>query len=553
MMQVIGISCTKDAIYTSDGKVFSEGKPLTNLLDCYSFQQLVSLDLDADLARIVRQFGITKQEAITLLDKEKLYISGTDIKLTYFRGRYVAIDRGRGSAQETVEIYNTQSFVDAVKHKNENAASHHLMRAIQAKDIGIMVLKAYRNLRLPHHKLTTPIATFLKAMPLDIPIDIDTPGMAQDLAYQAVRHNWSEIYKIGYFEHTWDMDITLAYSSELADLVDTRRGKWVESASIPDGAVYGFASGMLHIDSKADFHPFLVNEQCQDEDGNDASITYAPRSSYPTTLPLNEIFFLRRYNLGRLDIDQGIWFVPPIRMQHYHPLKGVIHWLQAKRNESTGLQREVVKRIQNSIWGRTGQIKYDRRTGQARPGELANFVYHSVVESNIRLKLAAMILDNKLQDHVLRIAVDGCIVSKYPKKLDAGNNMGQWKIKPGKALIATGGAAVHESRPYSEKDYALNFNPFYQYFLDNPGATSYPMYSIGVVTLASAIKYDRLHMLGEYEDRSRQIPLGKLRTKRLWPYLPQNGQELLSRVYDSYAAPYNTKFEIMKGEENVKS
>lgn len=547
-MAVIGISCTPSAIIASDGNVYDRGAPLSALLDHYSGQQLISLDLDADLARIVKQFDITKQEAIKLLDKEKLYIEGTDIKITYFRGRYVAIDRGRGENQETVEIYNTQSFTDAVKHKNRSDYNHHLQRAIQAQITGMEVLTAYRNLRLPHNKLTTPISTFLKAMPLDIPIDIDTPAMAQDLAYQAVRHNWAEIYKVGYFPESWDMDINLAYSSELANLVDTRRGKFVESNTIPDGAVYGFAQGMLGINKKVDFHPFLINEQYTDEYGEEGSITYAPRSEYPTTLPINEIYFLDKYKLGKFDISQGIWFILPTQQSHYHPLKGVINWLQGKRNNSAGLQREIVKRIQNSIWGRTGQIVHDRRNGSKKPGALANFIYHSVVESNIRLKLASMILDNNLQNNVLRVAVDGCIVNRMPKTVDIGDNMGQWKIKPGKALIATGGAAVHESRPYSNKDYALNFQPFYQYFQDNPDATSYPMQSIGVVTLASAIAYDRFNMLGEYEDRSRQIPLGKLRTKRLWPDLPRNGKELLTKVYDSYAAPYNEKFEIMKGK-----
>jgi len=185
-----------------------------------------------------------------------------------------------------------------------------------------------------------------------------------------------------------------AYPYQLSQLADIRSGVWIHSNQYELDAYYGYAYGMVTINS--DFSPIIFPKS------NEQSFT--PKGSWERCCTKEQIDYLYWYKRGTFEVYNGWWWYPDKIVQ---PLKGVMEWLYSKKEQATGIDKMVIKRIMAGTWGRTLQI-----TQKGEPGDFFNPCWGAEVESRTALEVARFVIDNKLEDNLLSIAVDGVLTSK---------------------------------------------------------------------------------------------------------------------------------------------
>lgn len=304
-----------------------------------------------------------------------------------------------------------------------------------------------------------------------------------------------------------------AYGSQLAKLLDIRRGTWIQDTTMPKEAVYGFAEGILNV--TAPFHPFIVKAS--------EEYTYTPIGSRIDQLTKEQIDLLHKHNLGTFQIQRGYWWIPSETKPRYEPLRGIITHLHKIRSESDGLKKAILRQMIAGIWGRMVEI---RKSGL---GKLFNPVWGSLVENNIKCQVCDTCLSAGIMP--LLVAVDGVITDK-PLPVQDSLAMGGWRLShKGKCIIASSGVVGFEGKEGAE-EFALKFEWLYDQLKQHPEQSEYTMTKYSPMTLAKAIQSNNFDKLGELKDSNRTIIIGK-DYKRLWKSYPKNGGELMANRYES--------------------
>jgi len=505
-------------IYCNDGRVIT--KPdvgnggeylLTWLLNDKPKENKLFYDLDACVASLL-QLCVGEGAMRELYEKERTFVSG-GIKITYFPTRFFALD-GRNSF---VNFGNMIRYKSDTHYSPADTVEDKINKAKEAETIARSASDILGQLGLDRQRIISPVGALLDKFiwSLRPPTVDDIPEEAGELAYETVKGNWLEGYKIGSWEEAWDYDLNSAYGSVLACLVDTRpsHGKWVKSNEPPKNAFYGFAEGMLEV--TAPFHPFIVKQ--------DEEFTYTPIGSHLDTLPKNMIDLLYKHKLGTIDIKKGWWWVPTDGKPLYEPLKGVITHLQKIRSESDGLKKAILRQMIAGIWGRMLEIRKEKM------GDLFNPVWGSIVENEIKCQVTDTCLSNNITP--LLVAVDGVITDK-PLPIESSLEMGKWRLShKGKCIIVSSGVVGFEGKQGAE-EFALSYEWLHDQLTSNPKKSEYVMEKYSPLTLAKAIQTDHLDKLGELQEAHRVIRIGK-DYKRLWNKYPEHGGDILRNKYES--------------------
>lgn len=472
----------------------------------------VFYDLDMAVAALLRYAGATQEQGKRLLDTHKLHIA--PYTFSYYPGKLFSIDQGYGRGHPYNNFYNARQFTD-VHHQESTNTEELISKAKEAEEIAKQVLDAYRELGIHSDSLTSPIAAFDKSgMMPNTPTMDDIPQEAHELAYSCVKGNWLECYQLGYFPKTYDYDINSAYASELARLLDVRRGRWTQDYE--NGAVYSFIKGTLRTNTP--FHPFLVSS---------GEMSYTPTGEWETVLTLQEIRFLERYKLGSFERKEG-WYWIPNNQPGYEPYKGIVTYLWKKRQETQSqMTSSIVKRLLAGMWGKTLELR--GTPGSIEFGPRFNPVYGAIVETNNRLKVAQTCLDNGIIP--LSVAVDG-IITDRPLNMPLGNNPGQWRLSHnGRCVIISSGIVGMEGKEANE-DFSIKFDWLMERLSANPEAAEYQMVKLAPITLAKAIAENKWEKLGELEQMERTIYIDG-ENKRCYPQRPKCGQDILDGQYGS--------------------
>lgn len=515
---MIGYHITTECIANSKGDICQGAEDRYGYLDWLLEDHLeeeprVFYDLDAAVAALLKLMGFRKHDAERLLQNTKWY--SAPYRLTYYPGRFFSIDRGFGPTHPYVNFSNMGQYTD-VHFEPDPSPQYAIKKAREAEEVGQGVARAFKRLGLDDKRLTSPIGAFdrshVKAM--DIPTLDDMPIEAAEIAYGCVKGNWLEAYQLGYWRKAYDYDISGAYGSELAKLLDIRRGRWVNAPNRPQEAVYGFAKG--NITCWADFHPFLLNVS---ED-----MTYTPVGTWWTCLTMQEIDFLEKYNLGSFDIKDAWWWIP--EGKQWEILKGVIKWLWEKRQDTEEIDNKVVKRIMAGIWGRMLEV----RGTEAEPefGPHVNPVYGAIVEANNRLRVAETCMEQGIVP--LHVAVDGAITDR-PLPIEGSGQLGEWRLSHvGQCIIASSGVVAFEGKAGAE-EFSLRFSWLEEQMRKKPGAKEYEMRKYSPCSLARALNTG-FEKLGLIEEITRSVAIGG-EAKRMWKQHPRNGGDLLKRKFKS--------------------
>ena len=187
-----------------------------------------------------------------LLVNKVIWVSGYEI--TYYPAKWFSLRRSQDRAW--AGFSNMRQYMKSQTLDNLNPVN----KAIKAQLIGEEVYTSLVELGLNPKSLTSPIATFEKEImkDMDLPAVDDMPEEVGEMAYNCCKGTWTEAFKKGTFDHTWDYDMRSAYGSFTAELYDIRYGDWIQNTGIVPRAAYGFCKVMVDINSA--FSPILYKD-----------------------------------------------------------------------------------------------------------------------------------------------------------------------------------------------------------------------------------------------------------------------------------------------------
>lgn len=517
-MNFLGIHVTNDGIFTSEGDRITSPPYLDFLLSKSPDYQIVVYDLDAAVASLYKLLELTREQCQRLFSKGKLFLS--PYRITYFPHHFFAADYGSWKGHPTINLIpmNQEGYLKPIYSK-DNSPDDAIAKAKEAKNTAVRISKAFEALGLATTNISSPIQSFLKKHSLNWPTEEDCPDLATELSWNAIKGHWFENFAIGLFSKAYMFDRNGSYADCLANLPDIRFGTFSESTTPPDKAMLGIAEGLLSTESE--FHPFLTRI---------GKNNYTPiGNKIPTILSLQEIQFLKQWQLGDFRADKGIWWQPT---ELKYPYKGILTWLWNKKQSSQDQTiRSIITRLYASLWGLQSQYLADKK----RFGDYFNSFINYTVESNSRLHVAEACLQNKI---IPRAILGDGFISDMELPLELSTKMGGWKLaKQGQCLIAGSGAIAFQNDK-SPSGLALHFNTIIEQIHAKPKARQYPRNKYSPVTLGAALQqnFDELGMIKKVE---QNLSIGT-DNKRIYMERPKNGSELISgKVYKSSPWAYS--------------
>lgn len=511
-MRIVGYHVSNKIAANSDGEVVTSPPYLDFLLEPKPDTIKVFYHIGYNIANLLKAIDITKEEAQKLHDAEQLFLS--PYKLKHAAGRFFGVSKGAYFST----FCDMNQYTPANLQVDDTVESC-LAKARTAKETGEQVYTTLSSLSLHPTTLTSPVRAFEKEVlsRMKLPTVDDIPEDAGYYAYQCCKGNWLEAFQVGHWEQAWDYDISSAYAAELAQLLDLRLGEWKHTSYFVPGATYGYCKGKVTIN--APFSPVMHTKTGTGFD----SLNYTPVGTWETYLTKREIEFIQKWQLGSFEIEDGWWWVTTTQKQI---LKGTVNWLHLQKESVTGLSREVIKRVMAGIYGKFLEVR-----GRDTLGAGFNPVYGAEVETNTRLKVAELVLQNR--ENVIHIAVDGVLLSK-PVQLNLngnGNRIGEWRLSYCAPCIVTGTGVAAIKGKEGTNDFSLSYDWLLEQIRQHPELNEYKTSKMSPVTLAVALNRN-WEKLGQLHEVVRTVDVGG-EMKRCYLKRPKCGQDLLNRQYGS--------------------
>lgn len=413
-------------------------------------------------------------------------------------------------------IYHLAQYYDDESDPNDPMVVH-----AKTKDL----LEAFWAMGLNPYKLTSPIAVY-EASVLDhltIPTILDLPNVKDadideliEWSEQCIPKDWLEAYILGNFapEETWDYDLTSAYAYALSRCYSIKYAQFVKSRFYCSEAHWGLVKGRMTINPTVKVSPIIYNK-----DGRNLT----PTGAWDDIFDLNDVRFVEKYRIGHFELREG-WFVKytaPVK-----PFEVPLQRVFDLRNKG-GLVKKLAKRIGASAWG-----KLIFRAADGQVNKHYNPIMAEQAVANSRLLVARFIYENKLQDDVVHVGIDGVRTTKKAAGLKDAPKMGDWKLNP-----PTGCLVISPGRVYTsdKKPGGLYYGDIIHMIQDRPRESYYSANLKRRMTLSEAIEVGDLSRLGKLVETHSSVDLNLLRTSqdRIFKEWPRTGADLLARKYYS--------------------
>lgn len=334
-------------------------------------------------------------------------------------------------------------------------------------------------------KLTSPAAIYEECVLRDMNLyNIwDMPEESIEMAEWAANccREWRSVYKLGYWETAYDVDLSCAYGSVLTKVPYFRNAKFIKTdGRIPKGAYWGIFKGDIDIQSEIS-HIVGIDDKCY-------------RGKRDEIITTTDLAILNKWNIGTFK-PRECWFVVFNKLDYVFdkPMRDIYN-LRGSGNE---LQDRIAKNINASTWGRFIQ-RYGERLGDYYFPPIA-----SMVTSKIRCMVADFIYSHGLQDSLISVTVDG-LLSEKDSGITSEKVFGEWRSNP-------------ESQ-------ALVLSSLYQWVNDKrPG-------NVDVKKMVEDIKEHPM------KKAWNGIALRFLEHDRVFEQLPKNGNDILNNIYESHLA-----------------
>lgn len=413
-------------------------------------------------------------------------------------------------------IYHLAQYYD-----DEPTPTDPMVIHAKAKDL----LDAFWAMGLNPYKLTSPIAVYESSVldHLTIPTILDLPDIKGydieeliEWSERCIPRDWLEAYIIGNFkpEDTWDYDLQSAYAFALSQCFSIKYAKFAKTRNWCPDAHWGLVKGQMTINPDVRVSPIIYNK-----DGHNSTRI----GTWEDIFDINDVRFVERWKIGQFKLSEG-WFV-----KYTAPVKPFEIPLQRVFNirSKGGLVKKLAKRIGAACWG-----KLIFRAADGQVNKHYNPIMAEQAVTNSRLSVANFIYENKIQDSVVHIGIDGVRSTAKVKGLKEIVKMGEWKLNPPSSCLVLSPGRVYTSE---KKPGGLYYEDIIRMITGHPRESYYSANLKRRLTMAEAVELGNLSKLGQMMDTHSSVDLNLLRTSqdRVFNEFPRNGGELLSRKYYS--------------------
>ena len=523
-MNIIAYTIDRElGIFNSNGESCRQPSYLDFLLKDYGQDTIKCFsNIDFDVANLLA-LTLDPDEMKQLSKNEKLYVA--PYNLTYFPNKFFSISYGFTKGRPYSPFCDISQYDDRLdKVTDEHTPELCFAKANLTKEVAQSVYNALVKLNCEPKSLISPANVFAESHinKLDLPDVNDVPDGALQLAKKCAKGNWLEAYKRGYFEQVFDYDLSSAYASFAANLLDIRRGKWIQSNEYQTEAVYGYCNAEVSLD--CNFSPILYkaifDKEYRDE------MTYTPNKVFETELNKSKLDLITKYDLGFYTLTDGWWWIPDKNKTQYTPLKGLVNWTYDKKQSAQGMDRKIDKRVMAGVF--YGIFLQMRGNGL---GEHFLSPYGAEIENACQYKVFETIMNNHLENYLLHVAVDGFIATKS-MPTPTPDKIGEWRLSyQGKAIVCGSGLVAVEGK-VGEGDFSVSYDWLYKQIQDNHQSTSYTMSKKTILTLGKAMNENRLTELGKVITVERIVDCLS-ENKRDYARTPNCGGDLLKHHYNS--------------------
>lgn len=372
---------------------------------CNGFQ--VVWDMEEFLKPILKL--IPKDIVQKLTQGQRVYFNGTKLFWAVGKGQMFGINYKKHITgnfyQQGVDgnIYQLKTYFP-----NEVA-----LNLAHVKSMGLELMSSLQAMGINPISLTSPASIISKAMlsKMYLPSIFNMPESALECAEWAANYirEWRATYQIGMWERgqIWDYDLTSAYSSIMASLPNLRYADYIysEDGTPPEDYYWGILKGEVSIQEEVS--PIIHN------DGK------AYKGTYPDFITTTDWECIKKRGIGSFTPESG-WFIRLTKTAY--PFDYMMRKFYSFRGNDD-LKDRLAKWMANTVWGKFCEIR-----GNVF-GDFYFPIYSCITTSLMRCKMCDFIYDNKLQNDLVSVLVDGC---QATKKLNVPQQkvFGEWRINP---------------------------------------------------------------------------------------------------------------------------
>lgn len=438
-----------------------------------------------------------KTEPRVMMGDTKIFYTGRQLGLTQTRGLHSNfVKRGE------INLYSLKHWLPESTTVPTDA--------LKVARMGETLVGALEKLGLYPESLSSPIGAYCAT-------ELDASGMptiysfreewleAMHWCTEFMRDEWREVFKVGYWDKTWDYDLVGAYGSFMKNLPGTDHCVAVKSKEYMkhDWAVLkGKAEVWVDVSPLA----VMTNDGCINPKG------FLGRDKFTS----DEINWLERNKAGRFTLEEG-WF---FRFADMFPYREAIDRLFAVRQGNEGLESYLAKRI---MQGLSGKLDEDRKDG--RWGDFYNPILSAMTRSQCRIAVADFIYQNDLMDKVIAVNVDGCLSEKPVPQLSFRimdtvkdprlqaryykEELGAWRLDATVPALVLGKGEIWRQ---GKKPMGLSFEE-----------------------VTGAFRQQSDQRVYSINGRELDLQMMAISTDRKFKGFPQTGGEVLGNVYNSEA------------------
>lgn len=520
MTRVIGYHIWNGIIANSDEEICTEPPYLDFLLRDKQDAIKIMYYLAQNISALAKMCKMNEKEVRLLHESSQKKCYMPPYKMRYVKDRFLNLQKGYYKGAAYTYFYDAHQYTDLPAGDDVSVESC-IIKAKAAQAVGKTVFETLSSLGMKTTRLISPVRALedTTLVKMDLPGIDDIPETAGYYAYEGCVGNWLEAFKIGHWNMVWDYDINSAYPAVLAQQMDLRFGKWIESKEYVPEARYAECEGEVCI--KSEFSPVIFRAG----ERNNLPLNYTTTGIWETHLNKRLIDFLKTYNIGSFEIKNGFWWVPD---KIEYPLKSLIEWLFIEKEKASGLSKAIIKRMPAGLYGKLLEARNDSF------GKFFNPVWAEDVETATRVEVAEFVLRNKIAP--IHIAVDG-VISPTPILLGE-RGLGKWELNNISPCICSGTGAVALNGNGNGNDFSLTYDKVRELIEENPEEQIYKLSKLSPVSIAEALngKWDKL---GELQEIHKYIGIGQ-EEKRAYREKPKNGGELLSGQFSS--SPWDASF-----------
>lgn len=516
-MEIIAYAIDRETgIYTSDGRHQAEAPYLEFLLNDSGDNVIQCLtQLDYDVAGLLPLLELTPKELEHLQESERLFITPYTIK--YYQGRYFRIDKGFGAGHPYSELSDISQYESELnKVLDRHDADYWFKRVRLAHKVATEVFGILTEVtgKEPVNLISPKNAYQHRLSELHLPTVKDLPDRVCALAYDGCMGNWVEAYQRGHFAHATDLDITSAYPNWASRLLDLNYGKWKPNTEYQPDAYYGVALCEVMIDSQ--FSPIMWKSP--------DSENYTPKGVFERVLNKQQIRYINECELGWATIVEGYWWRP---FKKVKPLEAEIKRLYDLKQVSTGRKRDIIKRIMTgAFYG--SFIQVNGKDEDAVFGKFACPPYALEIEANTQIQVANFIRKHQLIDRLLKVTVDGVLISG-DIDLPDGNGLGTWRKEyVGEAVVVNSALDCIEGKT-GEGEFSINLEKLKELVNADLMTDEWKVEKQAILTLGAARSESHISDVGKIITANMILTLTDV--KREYDKIPKTGKDLLTKSY----------------------